>query len=181
MSESNFDKYAREIHKPENRSSILAKKSKGRGRNGQFLRGHEPIIRPKYVYSQYYPKLYCNTCWTGRICPEYKKGCICAYKKGLKSFKTRKIDDAIDGLSTKVDKNLSRLQYLAVSETMSGEVLDINISRLIARISSQLFLLYNLYVQKEYSKTVQTPIDDKTLESLLTRIRTQSARNTPNS
>ena len=143
-----------------------------RDKAGRFVKGHRPLIRPKYVYSQNYPKLFCNTCYAGKSCPEYQEGLVCAYKKALKKYKTRNIDDVMDKMTSTADFSFAYMQWEMIQEALLGGV-DPEVTRLIGKNCRYLYLMIQLLGEIEKSKSLPSPIDNQILERLLTQVREQ--------
>ena len=145
-----------------------------RDSNGRFVKGHKPLIRPKYLCAKYYPKLYCNTCYMGSICPEYHAGYVCAHIKKLKKFKTRNADEVFEALADLTDYSIFRVQQMAVSENLSGE-LDPNLTKQIGVAMKQAMLMYQLHMQRERGKQIGSPVSKETLDGLINHFREQQA------
>jgi len=123
-----------------------------RNYQGRFVKGHKPLIRPKYELMQKHPKLLCATCYLGCTCPEYQKGCVCTHKREFSKFITRDANDVVLMLQSTTESSLAEMQFAMVQETISG-VFSHKVSRLINKNSKRLLLLNQLYEQIDNSKS----------------------------
>lgn len=119
---------------------ILAKALVPRDEQGRFLPGHS-IRKPKNLYSKNMPKLSCDTCYSAQSCSKFKTGYVCAYNKVFNSFDSRKIEDVVDMLASLTNMNASRIQRIALFETLEGGGIDPNLNSL---IQLQLGLINNM-------------------------------------
>lgn len=117
-----------------------------RDNTGKFVKGHEPLTRPKYDLMRKYPKLLCDTCCIRSTCPDFQEECVCSHKRELKRFKTRDTIKVVSMLRSVTESSLTEMSFYIVQETMSGE-LDQKVSRLMSRNIKRLVLLYQLYEQ----------------------------------
>lgn len=102
-----------------------------RDNKGRFLKGQKKVRKPKNIYSEKYPKLYCSTCYKSGDCPEYQEGYVCAYDKLFKRFDTRNEDDVVNAMSSMVNFNLERLQRAMMFEMMDGGMATQEVTQLI--------------------------------------------------
>jgi hypothetical protein len=102
-----------------------------RDEHGRFIKGQQAVRKPKNVYSEKYPKLFCDTCYKSGDCPEYKQGYICAYEKLFKRFNTRNADDVLDAMYSMVNMNMERLQRASIFEMMDGGMVTPEVTGLI--------------------------------------------------
>lgn len=111
--------------------------------SGKFLSGQQVVLKPKNIYSDLYPKLFCNTCYAARTCPDFKSGMVCAYKNMFKRFDTRNERDIAEAMHSMVNMNLERLQLASIFEKLDGglpnaavtQMIDQNV-RLLANIKA---------------------------------------------
>ena len=91
-----------------------------RDEKGKFIKGQKRVKRPKNLYSDKYPKLACNTCYSAQTCPEFKEGYVCAYHKMFKRFDTRNLSDVLEGMQSIANMSLERVQKAMLFEQLDG-------------------------------------------------------------
>jgi hypothetical protein len=142
----------------EGRILMTDNKKTMRDKKGRFVKGHKPLVRPKYDLMRKFPMLYCNTCHKGMTCPEYQEGFVCAHKKGLRRYKTRDIHKLIDFMACDLDYKMGETQYKMIVEVLS-EKYSPELTTLISRNCKRLFLMAELKIQQERSRTIKSPVD----------------------
>ena len=125
-----------------------------RDSKGRFVKGHKPLVRPKYKRMKENPKLICKTCYKKNVCPEYHPDFVCLYKREFKKYKTRKIDEVMEKLGAESNETHADLQFAHIQEMVSGEFLP-KTSRLLGRLMNQLFLLCYLHMQIDRENTMR--------------------------
>lgn len=101
-----------------------------RDEKGRLMKGSKNIRKDKKLYSEKYPQYACDWCMNAQKCPEYKPGFVCAYKKMFKRFKSRDMNDVIDGMQGLADYSMERLQMAMLNERMNGGIPDPAVSQL---------------------------------------------------
>jgi len=92
-----------------------------RDQDGKFVKGHKPLVRPKYELLKKYPKLICDTCYLGMFCSDYLSGYVCTQKRELKRFiKNREIDAVLNELYLTTDWDNLKIQWLRTQEIIGG-------------------------------------------------------------
>ena len=137
-----------------------------RDKKGQFVKGHEPLIRPTYVYMKHFPKLYCNTCYKGAACPDYQEGFVCAYKKGLRKYGTRSIEEVLDAMFDEFDARYVNSQHRAIVEKVTGDYDEV-LTKAISKSIRLGILIVELSIQQRKSRSLNSPISKDTLEQFL--------------
>lgn len=152
-----------------------------RDSKGRFLKGQKKIRRPKNLYSEKFPKMFCDTCYASQTCPEYQQGMVCAFHKMFKKFDTRNTEDVVDALNSMAQINLERFQKAYMFEVLDGGMPTQQVSALLdqnMRIIQQVQQI-NEYRPKEVLKQVRTVKADGTIET--TTELQQTPRNGGNS
>lgn len=116
-----------------------------RDEKGRFLKGQKKVRKPKQLWSKYFPKLSCDTCYKAGECPEFKPGHVCAYEKIFKKFKTRDLQDVIDAMTSMADLNLERMQRLMLFETLDGGMPDPSLTAMIDQNMKLLMTIKQLH------------------------------------
>ena len=137
-----------------------------RNKQGQFLVGHEPLIRPTYIYMKHFPKLYCNTCYKGAVCPDYREGFVCAYKKGLRKYKTRNIEEVLAALYNEFNYKNTEYWQKTIVGRITGEF-DETLPKVSNKCGRLCELIFHLNMQLERSRSANSPISNDTLEQFL--------------
>lgn len=91
-----------------------------RNSKGQFVKGQQKVRKPKNIYSDKMPKLFCDSCYKSGDCPQYKAGYVCAFDKMFKRFDSRNTQDVMDAMASMVNFNLERMQRAMMFEVMDG-------------------------------------------------------------
>lgn len=115
---------------------------------GRFLKGQRKVRKPKQVWSEHFPKLACNTCYKAGECPEYQPDMACAYDKVFKKFKTRNMDDVMDGMIGMADLNMERMTRLAFFESMDGGMPDPTLTSMVDQNMNLMQKIMQLHQQK---------------------------------
>lgn len=116
-----------------------------RDEKGRFVKGQVTARKPKQIYSELFPKMSCDKCYAAQRCVEYKAGYACAYNKLFDRFNTRDMGDLVEAMQSMVSLNLSRMQRVAIFETMDGGMPDGQLTSFIdqnMRLVSQLAKMY---------------------------------------
>lgn len=116
-----------------------------RDEGGKFIKGQKSVHRPKQMYSEKYPKLACDRCYSAATCPEFKAGYVCAYSKMFKRFDTRNMTDIIEAIQGIIAMNLERMQRAMIFETLDSGVPDGTLTAMIDQNIRLLTTLKNLY------------------------------------
>lgn len=139
-----------------------------RDEKGRFVKGQKRVRKPKKIYSDKYPKLFCDTCYAAQTCPEYKQGMVCAFKKMFNRFDTRDMNDVMDAMNSMVEMNLQRLQRASLFEMMDGGIPTANVTNLINQNMALLKQVtdMNNYAPKEIIKQTRTVRSDGSSETV---------------
>lgn len=138
-----------------------------RDEKGRFLKGQKKVRKRKNIYSDKFPKMFCDTCYSAQTCPEYKQGMVCAFKKMFNKFDTRNMDDVRDAMNSMIEMNLGRLQKASMFEILDGGMPTAQVSSLIdqnMRLLQQAQAM-NEYAPREVVKQVRTVKSDGTVET----------------
>lgn len=139
-----------------------------RDEQGRFVKGQKRVRKPKKIYSEKYPKLFCDTCYAAQTCPEYKQGMVCAFKKMFNRFDTRDMNDVMDAMNSMVEMNLQRLQRASLFEMMDGGIPTANVTNLINQNMALLKQItdMNNYAPREVIKQTRTVRSDGSSETV---------------
>lgn len=139
-----------------------------RDEKGRFVKGQKRVRKPKKIYSDKYPKLFCDTCYAAQTCPEYKQGMVCAFKKMFNRFDTRDMNDVMDAMNSMVEMNLQRLQRASLFEMLDGGIPTANVTNLINQNMALLKQItdMNTYAPKEVIKQTRTVRSDGSSETI---------------
>lgn len=139
-----------------------------RDEKGRFVKGQKRVRKPKKIYSDKYPKLFCDTCYAAQTCPEYKQGMVCAFKKMFNRFNTRDMNDVMDAMNSMVEMNLQRLQRASLFEMLDGGIPTANVTNLINQNMALLKQItdMNTYAPKEIIKQTKTVRSDGSSETV---------------
>lgn len=118
---------------------------------GRFVKGQKLVRKPKNIYSDKYPKLACNTCYSAQTCPEFKEGYVCAYNKMFKRFDCRNANDVIEAMQGMVNMNMERMQRVAIFEMLDGGMPDSNLTNM---IDQNMRLLMNMQQVMEHQQAI---------------------------
>lgn len=118
---------------------------------GRFVKGQKLVRKPKNIYSDKYPKLACNTCYSAQTCPEFKEGYVCAYNKMFKRFDCRNANDVIEAMQGMVNMNMERMQRVAIFEMLDGGMPDSNLTSM---IDQNMRLLMNMQQVMEHQQAI---------------------------
>ena len=136
-----------------------------RNNKGQFVKGHEPLARPKYELMKKYPKILCASCYMNSDCPDYQNGSVCANKREFKKFVNRNLNEVIDTLRTLTEKSYKDMQFFFVKEIISGKY-SRKATSLVNKNRKRLLLLYQIYEQIENSKFPHNPKQKSIIDKL---------------
>ena len=139
-----------------------------RDEKGRFVKGQKRVRKPKKIYSDKYPKLFCDTCYAAQTCPEYKQGMVCAFKKMFNRFDTRDMNDVMDAMNSMVEMNLQRLQRASLFEMLDGGIPTANVTNLINQNMALLKQItdMNTYAPREVIKQTKTVRSDGSSETV---------------
>ena len=126
--------------------------SENRDKRGRFVKGHNPLSRPKYDHMKKYPPILCATCYRGTSCPEYRSESVCAKKREFKKFTTRNVNDVINELRVTTETSYIEMQFNMIKEIYSGEY-DPDVTKLVKKNFKRLLLLYQIYEQIKRNKS----------------------------
>ena len=140
-----------------------------RDEKGRFLKGQKKVRKPKKLYSDKFPKMFCDTCYSAQTCPEFKQGHVCAFKKIFQKFDTRNTEDVMDAMNDMVAMNLARLQRASMFEILDGGMPTGQVSALIDQNMRLLQHMQQMNTyhpsQREVVKQVKTVKADGTVET----------------
>jgi hypothetical protein len=139
-----------------------------RDEKGRFLKGQKRVRKPKKVYSDKYPKLFCDTCYSASTCPEYAQGMVCAFKKMFGRFDTRDANDVMDAMYSMVNMNLERMQRASIFEMLDGGIPTANVTNLINQNMGLLRQITDMqnYAPREVIKQTHTVRSDGSRETV---------------
>ena len=136
-----------------------------RDNRGRFVKGHEPLVRPKYELMREYPALICDTCYKKDVCAEYKADSVCTYKREFKRYMTRNLNDVIEELRATTEASYAEMTFYIIQENITGEY-NPAVTKLVNKNFKRLFLLYQIYKQIENRKPLYNPKKENILDKL---------------
>ena len=123
-----------------------------RDNRGRFVKGHRPLVRPKYDLMKKPPKILCDTCYKKTDCAEYHCGYVCAHKRELKKYTNRDLNYVIEEIRATININYANMQFYFIKEIISGKY-NATATKLVNKNFKRLFLLYKIYEQLEHNKS----------------------------
>lgn len=141
---------------------------------GRFLKGQKRVRKRKNIYSEKYPKMACNTCYSAQSCPEFKEGYVCAFNKMFKRFDSRNSEDILDAMSSMVNLNMERMQRVAIFEMLDGGMPDSTLTNMIDQNMRLLQQMRDVQNSQEVVRQTRVMRADGTMEQT-----TQVSSNAP--
>jgi len=148
---------------------------------GRFAKGHAPIIRPKYVHKQKFPKLFCNTCFMSATCNDYKKDCVCEHIKRFKKYGLRDVKTIINYMNKELDYYETIFNIKCIREVLDGGKIDRTTFRFSKNFVYTAWWLLRLLIEVDKSKTlIVNPISQELLDEAVQQARFEAIRKAQN-
>ena len=145
-----------------------AGRSAMRDSRGRFVKGHEPLPRPKYTRKKKNPKWLCANCYMAGQCAEYEVHSVCAYVKDFQNYTSRNLESVLEVMHTSLERYFLNLQHQLVLERLSGEI-NPKVSKLTFRYIKFSKLLIDTYMQIDASELRNTPAIKEMLNEFFMR------------
>lgn len=131
---------------------------------GRFVKGQKMVKKPKNIYSEKYPKLACDTCYSAQTCPHFKEGYVCAFNKMFKRFDVRRVDDIIEAMQGMANLNMERMQRVAIFEMLDGGLPDSTLTNMIDQNMRILSQMKDVYDSQPVVRQVRTVGSDGSIQ-----------------